>query len=345
VTKVRVKGIKRYRSKGRWYVYHRQTGKRIDAEYGTGAFFNELAMLERRVKREAALPGTFGALLASYRASRTYLELATSTRGGYLRMMNLPMPIGDMPLAELTAQFIAGLRDRVAEKHGRRQANYVMAVISVACEHGREHGIVQENPVKGIKRVRRDRQAPRANRPWTAAERRVVLERAPDQLRVPVALAMFTGLRKGDVLRLPKSAIREGRIWRRTAKTGHQMSIPLHPDLVGLLAAATQHDAITIAATTNGTPWTESGFNSTFIKAIRRLEREGAVEPGLTFHGLRHTVGTLLVEAGFDIDTVRRWLGQKTLSMAIHYSETADTADRMESVMARFDPLGSKTRT
>jgi integrase len=345
MTRVRVKGIKRYRSKGRWYVYHRETGKRIDAEFGTAAFFNELAILEQRVKREAALPGTLGGLLAAYRASRAYLDLASSTRAGYLRMMNLLTPIDDMPLAELTPQFIAGLRDRVAEKHGRRQANYVMAVISVACEHGREHGITHENPVKGVKRVRRDRQAPRANRPWTAAERRVVLERVPNQLRVPVALAMFTGLRKGDVLRLPKSAIREGRIWRRTAKTGHEMSIPLHPDLVGLLSAAAPHDAITIAATTNGTPWTESGFNSTFIKAIRRLEREGAVEPGLTFHGLRHTVGTMLVEAGFDIDTVRRWLGQKTLAMAIHYSETADTTDRMDGVMARFDPLGSKTRT
>ena len=82
-----------------------------------------------------------------------------------------------------------------------------------------------------------------------------------------------------------------------------------------------------------------------FIKAVRRLTKSGKVCPGLTFHGLRHTVGTLLVEAGCDIDTVRRWLGQKTLAMAIHYSETADTSGRMKSVLARFDPLGSKTRT
>jgi hypothetical protein len=79
------------------------------------------------VKREAALPGTLGGLLAAYRASRAYLDLASSTRAGYARMMNLLMPIHDMPLAELTPQFVAGLRDWVAEKHGRRQANYVMA--------------------------------------------------------------------------------------------------------------------------------------------------------------------------------------------------------------------------
>jgi integrase len=29
----------------------------------------------------------------------------------------------------------------------------------------------------------------------------------------------------------------------------------------------------------------------------------GLVGPGLTFHGLRHTVGTQLLEAGHDIDT------------------------------------------
>ncbi|MGA7518550.1 MAG: tyrosine-type recombinase/integrase, partial [Pseudolabrys sp.] len=71
----------------------------------------------------------------------------------------------------------------------------------------------------------------------------------------------------------------------------------------------------------------------------------GNVGAGLTFHGLRHTVGTVLVEAGCDIDTVRRWLGQKTLAMAIHYSETADTSRRMKDVLKRFDPLGTKNRT
>jgi hypothetical protein len=57
------------------------------------------------------------------------------------------------------------------------------------------------------------------------------------------------------------------------------------------------------------------------------------------------TVGTLLVEAGYDLDTVRRWLGQKTLAMAIHYSETADTSQRMSDVITKLDPLGSKSRT
>lgn len=112
-----------------------------------------------------------------------------------------------------------------------------------------------------------------------------------------------------------------------------------------VLAGSPHHNAITITATRNATPWTESGFNSSFIKAMAALKRAGKIGDGLTFHGLRHTVGTLLIEAGYDIDTVRRWLGQKTLAMAIHYSESADTSHRMREVITKLDPLGSKSRT
>jgi hypothetical protein len=91
-----------------------------------GEFFAELAALERKLKTQAALPGTLGLLFASYRASPMYADLAPDTQAGYARMINLVSPLNDMPLAEITPQFIAGLRDRIAEKHGRRQANYVM---------------------------------------------------------------------------------------------------------------------------------------------------------------------------------------------------------------------------
>ena len=72
-----------------------------------------------------------------------------------------------------------------------------MAVVSVACEHGKEHGFISQNPVKGVKRIRRARGAPTPNRPWTKEECRAVLTNAPSQLRIPIALGMFTGVAKG----------------------------------------------------------------------------------------------------------------------------------------------------
>lgn len=110
------------------------------------------------VSRRSALPGTVGHLLSIYKRSPHFADIAAATQHGYERMMDLLKPIDAMPIAELTPPFIAGLRDRIAAKHGRRQANYVLAVISVACENGKKHTLISDNPVKGVKRLRRSRQ-------------------------------------------------------------------------------------------------------------------------------------------------------------------------------------------
>ena len=342
---VRIKGLKRYRSKGRWYAYHRATGKRLKAEFGTAEFFIELAALEQKNKQQVQRPGTIGGLLAMYRASRTFGDLARSTRGGYNKIMNLLQPLGDMPLAELTPPFVAALRDKVAKQRGRRTANFVLAILSVAAEHGREHGYLVVNPVKGIKRVRRDKDAPTANRPWTRLECRVAIECLPPHISLVVALAMFTGLRQGDVLSLTYSAIRDGRIWRRTSKTGQEIYLPLHEDLKAMISAHTLGTAITIATNAAGRPWTSDGFRTSFGKAMKSLEADGRIGPGLTFHGLRHTVGTMLREITDDLDLIRRWLGQSTLSMAQHYSKSADMSEKMSKIAEQFDPIGTKERT
>ena len=132
------------------------------------------------------------------------------------------------------------------------------------------------------------------------------MERAPPQLRVPIALAMCTGFRKADVLTATKAAVRDGMISVTTSKRQVPVAVPIHPLLAEAIAAAPESDAVQLSVTSKGRPWTESGFNSTFGKFIGRLEAEGLVEPGLTMHGLRHTLGTRLREVTADLDLIRR---------------------------------------
>lgn len=275
MTRVRVKEIQRFKhsQSGIWYTYHRKTGTRIHAEFGTAEFFQELAVIERHVKRGEARPGTLGMVIEQYKRSSAWAGLAPPTRTSYQRAFEVLKPLADMPLVEIDRPFIVALREeKVFPKRGRWMANYVVTVLSLLFEYAIDRGWTKTNPADGIKRIKRDKKLARVNRPWSEAECRVVLERAPPHLRIPIALAMCAGFRKADVLTVTRAAVRDGMISVTTSKRQVPVAVPIHPVLADALATAPSSDAVQLAVTSKGRPWTESGFNSTFGKFIDRLE-------------------------------------------------------------------------
>jgi integrase len=342
VARVPVKGVKRYKDRhGKWRCYHRKTGKPIKAEYGTAEFIREVEALEKQAKASGPVPGTLGEVIKRYLDTPHFKEgLAEATQVGYRRYLAFLDPIGDLPIRNIDAPFLANLRDGLTKDRGQRQANYVLSVLHNVFKFAVERKLARSNPVPDVARVKRPKNKRKANRPWTLEERRAVLLEAPWQIKVPLALAMFTGLRKRDCLTMEKGAIQGGRL--NTSKTGEEVFLPLHPGLLAILDAAPIHKGKTIAANSRGEPWTESGFNSVWDRFKDRLEAEGKVGPHLTIHGLRHTVGSMLADAETGLDDIRRTLGQKTLAMAQHYSERAKKEKTMRRVVDSLDPLGTR---
>jgi len=250
MTVVRVKGLKRFRSSknGKIYCYHRATGRRIDAEFGTGAFFAELARLDALAAEIEPRPGTLGGLFAEWRSRPDAQEHAPRTRIDYAKVLDYLQPLEAMPLAELDRTFVVRLRDKTHKKRKRRFANYVVAVLSSVCSWGVDRGLLNENPCRGVKPIKRPKGLPRANRPWTDAERNIVLKEAPAHLLVPIGLGMFAGLREGDVITITKSAYDGTALGKRTNKTGQTIWWPCPASLRRILDDALKHDAITLAA-------------------------------------------------------------------------------------------------
>ena len=149
-----------------------------------------------------------------------------------------------------------------------------------------------------------------------------------------LTLCAFTGLRKGDALTLTKAAYdaESGGIAANTAKTGQKVQWPVIAPLRAVLDAAPVHDAITLAATSKGRPWSVSGFDTEWQRPRTRLEAEGKIGPGLTLHGLRHSVAHVLAEQGFSLRTIANVLGQSSEAMARHYSRDADLSGEMSKV-------------
>jgi integrase len=240
---------------------------------------------------------------------------------------------------------VVRIRDKASEQHGRRFANYTKAVLSIIFAWGVERGYLQSNPAANIKNLKRAKELPEANRPWSDEERYAVLDAVPSHMKPALALMMFTGLGPKDALRLPKSFYRDGEIATRRSKTNEPVFWHCPAELQSVLSASPKHDAITLVANSDGRPWTESGFRASWRPVRIRLEKAGAIGPRLTMYGLRHTVAVILREAGADERTIADALGQKTIEMARHYAKGADLKPKMRGVVANFDAELVKRRT
>jgi integrase len=301
MTTVRVRGIKKYTHpvSGIEYIYHRKSGKRLQALFGSGQFFQEIAELDKLCEVAAPMPGTLGLVIYEYMRAPDWAALKPATKISYEKAFAALKPIYDMPLARMDRAFILALRDKkLLPKRGRWLANYAVTVLGIIFRFAQDRGWLKQNPladrVRKIKQPRDDASA--GNRPWSEAECKIVLERAPAHIRLPLAVAMCAGLRKTDFLTIKLSAIRDGHVTIRTSKRGVPIAIPIHPILADAIAhrPKSDSDSDTLCVGARGKPWTPMGWNASWGKFRRALEAEGVIGKGLTCHGLRHTLGTRL---------------------------------------------------
>jgi integrase len=150
-------------------------------------------------------------------------------------------------------------------------------------------GLIATNPCERGGRLYR---GSRADRIWTPEDEAAFLVRAPEHLKLPLLLALWTGQRQGDLLRLPWSAYDGTHIRLRQGKTGARVVIKVGAPLKAALDAAPKRSTI-ILANRDGKPWTSDGFRASWGKACKAA---GVI--GVTFNDLRGTAVTRLALVG-----------------------------------------------
>jgi hypothetical protein len=156
MTRVRVKGFQIFADRhGKMRCYHRKTRTQVDldsAPLGSAEFFAQCARIAELTKMDGPpKPGTLGLLIAEYRTSQTFFDLATRTRADYQRCIDYLKPISDTPLVRFDRGLVIRIRDKVAAKRGRRFANYVKAVLSILFAWGAERDYVRANPAEKVR--------------------------------------------------------------------------------------------------------------------------------------------------------------------------------------------------
>ncbi|WP_114010799.1 tyrosine-type recombinase/integrase [Cohaesibacter intestini] len=339
----RVKNLHIITSKGKRYFYHRKTRARIKGEPGTAEFYHQIAIEDAKVLNQKPIKNSLGALIEAYRKSPEYRSLAPRTKSDYDKIMHW-MQTGkrkDTPLNGLKPSTITKIRDIAFKMHKRTFANYVVTCFSLLFNWGMQHDFIETNPAAKVKKLRKPTNEGPANRPWTQAERLAALDAAPQQLILPMALALYAGLRQGDVIKLPWTAYDGGSINFIQSKTGDPIWVPTGQVLKTIIDNTKRHSPI-MCLTTKHTPWTASGFRASFFKLIRELEQANKVQPGLTFHGLRTTLATDIAEAGGSEKEMMAVLGHRTEAMASHYSRQANKKKLAKGAIERAELKNKK---
>lgn len=296
--RVRLKGINSIRKKlatGEFvtYYYAWKGGPRLQGELGTPEFmrsFNEAVAHKVMPSR-----GTLLSVLQQYQASEDFRGLADSTRRSYIALIErIEKSFGDFPLSALTDRRSRGTfmawRDKIATSAGRRQADYAWTVLARVLSWSFNRGLVAANPCERGGRLYCG--GGRSENIWTPADEAAFLERAPAHLHLALLLALWTGQRQGDLLRLPWSGYDGTHIRLRQSKTGTRVVLPVGKPLKIKLDATPKRSTI-ILTNSDGKPWTSDGFRASWGKACKAA---GVV--GVTFHDLRGTAVTRLALAG-----------------------------------------------
>jgi integrase len=284
------------------------------------------------VKARQPFPrGTLGWLGAQYFASDEFQRLnaeSQSNRRGILEACfqephkdDDPEPMGFCPLANLSAHKVKRLRDLKKGLPGaaNNRRKYLSAMFGWAIESSPP--LMKTNPARDVRRIK---YASEGFHTWTADEVRRFEERHPvgTKARLALALLLFTGTRRGDMVTLGRQHVKDG--WlrfipRKTRYKRQRLSEkPLLPELARIIAASPTGD-LTFLVTAYGKPFTAAGFGGWF--------RDRCNEAGLlscSAHGLRKAGATLAAENGATVNQLMAIFDWETPAQAKIYTDAAD---------------------
>lgn len=153
--------------------------------------------------------------------------------------------------------------------------------------------------------------------------------------RTVYALALYTGQRRGDLVRVRWADVAGPTVPLTQQKTGKRLVLPILPVLREALDAASRHGDY-VLGTEDGKPRSAEGLTNDWLRWCRAASLEGT-----TLHGLRKTLGKLLAEQGATTRELMNVLGHDAIAHAELYSREAE-----QEIMARsgLDKVSARLR-
>ena len=305
-----------------WYV---RVGKgpriRLKAKYGSAEFAAEYQAAisgNAPALRISAKAGSLEWLIARYRETSAWTKFSLATRRQRENILKQVIKTaGHQPYTAITEVVIEAGRER--RKETPFQARHFIDTMRGLFDWAKAAKFVKSNPAAGVRYITQKKS--QGFPVWT--EEDVAAYEARWSLgtreRVWLAVLLYTGLRRGDAVRLGRQHVRDGVASIKTEKSGFQIevTIPLLPPLLDALRAGPIGELAFICGS-NGKPLIKESFGNTFSDACRAAGiRKSA-------HGVRKIGATRAANNGATVaqlEAIFGWTGGKMASL---YTQSAD---------------------
>ncbi|WP_223616387.1 site-specific integrase [Pseudomonas sp. BF-B-30] len=299
------------------------------------------------IQRSGSERMTLEAALKRYLSDITPTKKLTTQRGEISKAKKITEHLGKYSLAALSAEIIAGYRDKRLNEPGRdgnisnNTVRLELALLShlytVAIQ---EWGLgLTFNPVLNIRKPSpgdgRDR------RLSTDEERRLVSAvnaHSNPMLGWIVRIALETGMRSSEItsLRLPQVDLAKRVIRLADTKNDSARTVPLNKRATEVFQSALKHPArpIDCHLVFFGEPGKDGRRRPYAFTKVWGVLKKKLGMPDLRFHDLRHEAVSRLVEGGLSDQEVSAISGHKSMQMLRRYTHL-----RAEDLVSKLDQI------
>jgi integrase len=290
--------------------------------------------------------GTLRWLAGQYFASPVFRNLDLKSQGVRMSVIEsclLEVAIAgsarlmaECPLTMFGPNQVRLLRDRKSAQPGaaNNRMKYLSAMFGWALENLPD--AVTSNPVRDVQKLKYEKAG---FRPWTEVDLAKFEDAYPvgTKQRLALALLLFTGARRSDVVGLGPACVRDGLIRFVPRKTrrirGEATPKPYLPELARIVAATKLQGRATFLVTDYGKPFSVAGFGGWFAEQCRRVGLDDC-----TAHGLRKLGAMRAAMAGashYQLMAVYDWSTPAQAQVYINLAERARGAAAAMGFLAK----------
>ena len=196
--------------------------------------------------KDGPRPGSFEALIAAYKSSPEWRDIGERTKVEWSRdLVRIGRAWGDLSVAGLEPKHVLKLRDRHSETPAA--ANNLIKCLSAMLTWSIPRGWRTTESV----RPSQEAKIGEGYAPWDWDHIEFLKKHAPSHLWQAAAVALYSGQRLGDVLKMRWSDVKGQLLSVKQNKTGKPLWIPVHRDLQ-LIVAELPRSSLTLLTNTRG---------------------------------------------------------------------------------------------